>query len=105
MTRVQELGRLCRYPGTSEADTLQDDTGNLQGQVERVYTYACKEDVRLDMQTCRPLALAMSEAAKNVFAYVTWMGMSKARQSSQEHFQRLCDLVRALALQVMIAMP
>ena len=105
MTRVQELGRLCRYPGTSDTLILRNSdlsSTDVRAKLQEAFTFACKADIQLDLEKCQQIALPLCEAAKDIFAYVSWMGMSRQRQSSQQHLDKLRQLVEALALQVWI---
>ena len=105
MTRVQELGRLCRYPGTSDTRTLDSGDSSsidVHTKLQEAFSFACKADIKLELEKCQQIALPLCEAAKDVFAYVSWMGMNRQRQSSQQHLNELRQLVKALACQVCV---
>ena len=107
MTRVQELGRLCRYPGTTDRLTLQTQATTsgskfAKAELEHAFSFACKHDVCLQPQQCEQTALSLCNGATDVFAYVSWMGLSRARQSSSEHLARLRQLIEALADEVIL---
>ena len=108
MTRVQELGRLCQYPGTTDRLTLQTwatSSGSkfAKAELEQAFSFACKHDVLLEAQQCEQRALSLCDRATDVFAYVSWMGASGARRGSSEHRARLRQLVEAVADEVMHA--
>ena len=111
MTRVQELGRLCRYPGVSqtEPDTVTltavsaSRDGDVQAQIDQAFSFACGGEVKLELQKCEQIALSVCEAAKDIFAYVKWMSLPRQRWDPQ-HCDKVRQLVEALATQVIMSL-
>ena len=109
MTRVQELGRLCRYPAVSQTDTVQlpttcpEGSGSLSEQLAVAFGFAMGADqpVELDLQNCLWTALSMSAAAQNVYAYLSWMSSTnQAKKPNGDHMANLQRLLEELATMV-----
>ncbi len=105
MTRVQELGRLCRYPGVSSTDTVtlplvndSRSTADVQQQLNVALSFACGR--QLDWDTCKQIALSLCAAARDIFAFVSFMASTKARSGNPQLLDRLRQLIQRLPDQV-----
>lgn len=109
MTRVQELGRLCRYPTIDSRERLvssSSSSADFERQLEAAFSFAASSPhgspVRLNIHICKQIALSSSEAAQNVYAYEDWMRSSRARADSPDHAAKLAELVQALVVEVCV---
>ena len=111
MTRVQELGRLCRYPAasgdcTTELPSLEESLctcADVENQLTSAFVFASGQNSRLHMPTCRQILLSLCDAAQDVFAFANWMRSNRSRQSGSEgtqNLQTLRDLVQKLNSEV-----
>ena len=110
MTRVQELGRLCRYPGVSQVESgkvtlgavsANRNSSDVHAQIEQAFSFACGRKVQLELRKCEEIALSICEAAKDVFAYVKWMSMQRW---DMRYSGKVRQLLEALTAQVILSL-
>ena len=106
MTRVQELGRLCRYPAVNSAMTLpafqavgasqQITVAQLEEQLTAAFHFARGASATiptvLDLQVCHDIALSFSAEAHDVYAYESWMSSVRSRRTIPQHRDKLLEL-------------
>lgn len=94
MTRVQELGRLCRYPSTSSDKVILPacDTDQLAGHQGSIDHLDLQLQKAFEFASNRPLtpvhapiwhstALSLSGTAVNVHAHISWMSALRQKPS------------------------
>lgn len=100
--RVQELGRLCRYPVIVKGEKVVEGADSAH-QVQEAFSFASGwPDVKFNKQAWQRVAMLKCKTAQDVFALADWLKAHKDEELKPENLNRLKQLLSTLNQQVLM---